>query len=48
MLTGYELGALDVLNVCASGFIIVFLALAILYGFVNLLSWSINKLQKNA
>jgi len=46
MLTGQTLSAMDVLNVSVSGFIIVFVGLAILYAFVNALSWSVNKFQK--
>ena len=48
MLTGYDLSALDVLNVSVSGFIIVFVELAILYGFIYLMSWAVNKVQKKA
>ena len=48
MLTGYELSALDVLNVSVSGFIIVFVELAILYVFIYLMSWAVSKVQKKA
>jgi len=47
MLTGYELSMVDVFNVSVSGFLIVFVGLAILYAFVNILSWTISKLQKS-
>jgi len=40
------LSALDVLNISVSGFVLVFIALAILFGFIKLMVWALAKFVK--